>query len=167
MDLAVVDMNLGQYALAEEEALRAKALFEALDLRWDYAYCLNQLGYLAGAQQHYARAETYLRNSMQVAREVNNQWGIASGQNQLGYVYYYQQQWAEAAVALGESLTLCREINDACVGRSRVLNWARFGDRPHRAIGRGPRPFARRVAHRLPHSGEASAGRWPHRLGLS
>jgi tetratricopeptide (TPR) repeat protein len=95
---------------------RAQALYEqslaAIDCPGERGLPLQGLGYMAHIKGQYARAESYLQESLAVYREAGDRWGVANVLDRLCLVARRRGAFAGARDRIQSSLAIRREIGD-------------------------------------------------------
>ncbi len=104
--------RLSNYGLAEQRLGGALITLQSLGDQPELAFCLNQLGNVAGAQGRYDEAQTHYQASLSIRRDLDDSYGIAVTLNNLGYTAYLIGNYDTAQQYYDESVTLCQALGD-------------------------------------------------------
>lgn len=102
----------GDYELAQDYARQACTLVEKTGDDWFRAYCLNELGTVAGLLGNFAEARQHYQTSYRIREEFADLEGMALALNHLGKIAALEDDYAEARRLYQESLAIYQQVND-------------------------------------------------------
>jgi len=87
---------------------------------------LNRLGEIAEERGDYARAEQYLKESLDLARQIKDYEGVCELLGDLGNLSLKQQQWDSAASTFQEAFTVSQAIKNSEITAASLYGFAQI-----------------------------------------
>jgi tetratricopeptide (TPR) repeat protein len=109
--LGMAYLDAGEVKLAEEQFLRARAIFTQIDYKTGIAANYNHLGRVALALGRLEEAQACFEKSIAVAASVDEEVYISS-HHKLALVTALQGRWSEAAATWRHAVTRARTVHD-------------------------------------------------------
>lgn len=111
-NLAFVAYRQGNFAVAMAEFVRSREICRQIHYRRYEAMALACVGLLDCLQGDYVQGETVIRQSLQIAQEIQDPTILGYCWAHLGYALVGSEEWADAALAYQNALDIRRNAGD-------------------------------------------------------